>query len=60
MPETRKRMPGYGEEKVQTPNIILMMAVKAVAGKNQQVGGSNPFAGSSLLIASLLIGLKTH
>jgi len=53
-------MPGYGEEKVQTPNIILMMAVKAVAGKNQQVGGSNPFAGSSLLIASLLIGLKTH
>ena len=46
----------YGEEKVQTPNSLACFkgAVKAVVGKNQQVVGSSPSAGSIWLGASWL------
>ena len=44
----------YGEEKVQTPNKgsagrvkLPALAAQAVVGMNQQVGGSNPSAGSN-------------
>ncbi|MEM7194393.1 MAG: hypothetical protein AAF402_05550 [Pseudomonadota bacterium] len=55
------RSGGYGEEKVQTPNgadckalgeLLWVPAAKAVVGKNQQVVGSNPSSGSSLLADS--------
>lgn len=51
------RLVGYGEEKVQTPNserYCCAEAVKAVAGKNQQVVGSSPSAGSILGFSVLL------
>jgi len=41
----------YGEEKVRTPNPGWLGAVKAAAGENQWVVGSNPSAGSILWFA---------